>query len=150
ESHPGDHPYLLSVRHHPVYRRFAEKCFVYHDDDSAVPVLRGLYPSIRKRDYLPDRCRSAGYIARIARNDSIRYDPAPRTRKWLYSFYGEANSAVRLALFAHPHPNGLIRDTTGVRLWQMASGAARDVFTREYAQAILDSQFVLCPAGFGP
>jgi hypothetical protein len=113
ENHAHGDPYCLSIRHHPVYRRFPKKCFVYHDDDNAVAVLRGIYPSIRKRDYLVDRCRSAGYIARIAQNDSIRYDPAPRTRKYLYSFLGEANSPVRLALFARAHPEGLIRDTTG-------------------------------------
>ena len=86
ENHAHGDPYCLSIRHHPVYRRFPEKCFIYHDDDYAVAVLRGIYPSIRKRDYLVDRCRSGGYIARIAGNDSICYDPAPRTRRYLYSF----------------------------------------------------------------
>jgi exostosin family protein len=150
ENHAHGDPYCLSVRHHPMYRRFPEKCFIYHDDDNAVAVLRGIYPSIRKRDYLVDRCRSAGYIARIARNDSIRYHPAPRTRRYLYSFFGEANSAVRSSLLTRAHPDGLIRDTTGIRLWQMEPGPKRDLFTVEYAEAILDSQFVLCPAGFGP
>jgi Exostosin family len=149
ENH-GHDPYLLSVRHHPIYRRFAEKCFVYHDGDAAVAVLRGIYPSIRKRDYLADRCRTGGYIARIAQNDSIRYDAAPRVRKYLYSFFGEANSAVRAALLSGAHPDGLIRDTTGARMWQMEPGFSRDLFTARYAEAILDSQFVLCPAGFGP
>jgi hypothetical protein len=150
ENHAHGDPYCLSVRHHPVYRRFPEKCFVYHDDDVAIAVLRGIYPSIRKRDYLVDRCRSAGYIARVHENDAIRYDPAPRTRRWLYSFLGEANSAVRSSLLTGAHPDGLIRDTTGVRLWQMEPGSARDLFTTAYAEAILDSQFVLCPAGYGP
>jgi hypothetical protein len=150
ENHSHDDTYLLRVRHHPVYRRFAEKCFLYHDNDYAVAVLRGIYPSIRKRDYLADRCRGGGYIARIAQNDSIRYDPAPRPRKWLYSFLGEANSPVRRALFAGTHPDGLVRDTTGVRMWQMPPGPEREQFTMSYAEAILDSQFVLCPAGCGP
>jgi hypothetical protein len=150
ENHAHGDPYCLGVRRHPVHRRFPDKCFVYHDDDNAVAVLRGIYPSIRKRDYLVDRCRSAGYIARIAENDAIRYDPAPRTRRWLYSFLGEANSQVRLALLARVHPDGLIRNTTGMRLWQMEPGPTRDRFMMEYVEAILDSQFVLCPAGFGP
>jgi hypothetical protein len=150
ENHAHGDPYCLSVRNHPVYRRFREKCFIYHDDDNAVAVLRGIYPSIRKRDYLVDRCRSGGYIARIAENDSIRYDPAPRTRKYVYSFLGEANSAVRSCLLAGTHADGLVRDTTGIRLWQIEPGPMRDRFTVEYAEAILDSQFVLCPAGFGP
>jgi hypothetical protein len=151
ENHAHADPYLLSVRQHPVYRRFAKKCFLYHDGDHAVPVLRGIYPSIRKRDYLADRCRSGGYIARIAQNERVRYEPAPRSRKWLYSFLGEANSPVRIALFEREHySEGLIRDTTGIRMWQMEPGPARAIFTEEYAQAILDSQFVLCPAGIGP
>lgn len=150
ENHAHGDPYCLSVRHHPVYRRFPKKCFIYHDDDNAVAVMRGIYPSIRRRDYLVDRCRSAGYIARIVENEAIRYDPTPRTRKYLYSFLGEANSQVRSALLSSAHPNGLIRDTTGVRLWQMEPGFKRDLFVTQYADAILDSQFVLCPRGFGP
>jgi hypothetical protein len=150
ENHAHNDPYSLSVRHHPVYRCFSEKCFVYHDDDYAVAALRGIYPSIRKRDYFADRCRSAGYVARIAQNEAIRYNPAPRTRKWLYSFLGEANSPVRLDLLAGTHRDGLIHNTTGLRLWQMDPGPARDQFMANYAEAILDSQFVLCPAGYGP
>src|SRR5207248_8354451 len=141
-----DDIYCLSVRRHPVYRRFPEKCFIYHDADAAVAVLRGIYPSIRKRDYLVDRCRSAGYIARVAENNAIRYDPAPRTRRWLYSFVGEANSPVRCSLLTGAHADGLIRDTSGVRLWQMKPGPARDLFTRAYVETILDSQFGICPA----
>jgi hypothetical protein len=150
ENHAHGDPYCLSVRHHPVYRRFPEKCFIYHDDDNAVAVLRGIYPSIRRRDYLIDRCRSAGYIGRIVENQAIRYDPTPRTRRYLYSFLGEANSQVRIALLSSAHSNGVIRETTGVRLWQMEPGLKRDLFMTQYAEAILDSQFVLCPAGFGP
>jgi Exostosin family len=150
EGHGHGDPYLLSVRRHPLYRRYPEKCFVYQDDDVAVAILRGIYPSIRRRDYLPDRCRSGGYIARIARNDSVCYDPSLRTRKWLYTFFGEANSDVRLALLAHNHPDGLVRDTTGSRLWQMGPGSTRAKFTKEYIEAILDSRFVLCPRGYGP
>jgi hypothetical protein len=149
ENHTHD-AYLLSVRHHPVYRAFSSRSFVYHDDDFAVPVLRGLYPSIRRRDYMPDRCRAAGYIARIAQNDAICYNPTGRNRKWLYSFMGEANSTVRLKLLSSAHTEGLVRDTTGTRLWQMAPGPERDRFTREYAESILDSEFILCPAGCGP
>ena len=150
EGHGHGDPYLLSIRRHPVYQRFAEKCFAYQDDDVAVAVLRGVYPSIRKRDYLPDRCRSAGYIARIARNESIRYDPSPRSRKWLYSFFGEANSEVRRVLLRNTHTEGLVRDTKGIRLWQMGPGLEQDRFTTEYAESILESQFVLCPGGYGP
>src|SRR2546425_2968950 len=43
ENHGRDDPYLLSVRYHPVYRRLPEKWFVYHDSDSAVAVLRGIF-----------------------------------------------------------------------------------------------------------
>jgi Exostosin family len=32
----------------------------------------------------------------------------------------------------------------------MQAGPNRDRFTTEYAEAILDSQFILCPAGHGP
>ena len=57
---------------------------------------------------------------------------------------------MRFSLLAGAHPDGLIRDTTGVQMWQMEPGPARDLFTAAYAEAILDSQFVLCPAGYSP
>src|SRR5262249_9562090 len=69
---------------------------------------------------------------------------------WLYSFFGEKNSAVRTALMANKHRRGLIRDTTGARLWQMEAGPSRDAFTSEYADAIKGSQVILCPRGYGP
>jgi hypothetical protein len=151
ENHAhSEDPYLLGIRHHRIYRAFPNKCFLYHDDDVAVAVLRGIFPSIRRRDYLADRCRSAGYIARVAENNAIQFDPTPRARRWLYSFLGEANSTVRRRLFSRAHPEGLVRNTSGLRLWEMEPGATRELFTSQYAEAILESQFVLCPGGFGP
>jgi hypothetical protein len=97
--------YLLSVRHHPVYRRFQKPSSINH--------------------------------------------PAERNRKWLYSLLGEANSAIRLAFLRRPHAYGLVRDTRGMRLWQLEPGAERDRLTTEYAKAMIDSQFILCPAGDG-
>jgi len=149
ENHPGLDPYLLGVRSHPLFRRHRRKCFLYHDADIALPISRGVYPSIRRRDFQPDRCRSYGYIARLVHNSAIRYDPEPVERHWLYTFFGEANSAVRKAIFARAHPDGLVRDTTGHRLWELR-GDAFAAFTRDYADAILKSRFVLCPAGLGP
>jgi hypothetical protein len=150
QSHPRIDPYLMSVRRHPIYRKYREKCFLYQDGDFAVPIIRGVYPSIRRRDYQAERCRSGGYIARLHPNEAIRYDPGFSDRKWLYSLFGEANSPIRKALLGRAHPRGLVRDTTGRHLWEMDSDQEREAFTRDYAEAIRDSRFVLCPAGLGP
>jgi len=150
ESHFNWDPYMLKVLLHPVYRRHRQKCFVYHDSDFALPIMRGIYPSIRRRDYQPDRCRAGAYIARINRNAAIRYEPGTTGGKWLYTFFGERNSPVRAGLFRREHPKGLVRDTTGRSLWGVEPGPQLETFTGAYAQAILDSRFVLCPAGIGP
>ncbi len=150
ESHYNWDPYSLQVLFHPIYRRFAEKCFLYHDSDYALPIVRGIYPSIQRRDYRADRCRGGAYIARIAKNAAIRHEPGTTGEKWLYTFSGENNSPVRAELFRRRHPQGLVRDTTGQRLWEVKPGPELEAFTEAYARAILDSRFVLCPAGLGP
>jgi hypothetical protein len=151
EAHPETDPYFLSILGHPLYRKYSKKCFLYHDADRALPIIRGVYPSILKKDYRDDRCRSFGYIARVAPNPFIRH--APRSDgnfKWLYSFAGENNCQVRANIFSRPHPDGLVRDTTGRRHWAMPPGAERDEFMRTYAEILEASAFVLCPRGIGP
>jgi hypothetical protein len=151
QAHPGIDPYLLTAWRHPLVRRRPGRCFLYHDNDHALPLMRGIYPSMRKRDYMPDRCRTYGYIARQVPNPFIVYDPkrvAPV--RHFYSFYGENNSAVRARILAAPHPRGEIFDSTGRRHWSMAPGEERDAFMRPYAEAMQASAFVLCPRGYGP
>jgi hypothetical protein len=150
EGHPGFDPYLLGVRHHLFWRRYSKKCFLYHDADYAVPILRGVYPSILKRDFLPDRCRGGGYIARLVENEFVRYRELDRTTvRWLYSFIGEANSTVRRAIFARQHSRGFVRDTSGRHAWELR-GSEQVNYKREFANIIEQSAFVLCPGGCGP
>lgn len=149
ESHESDDPYMLTVARHPIWRRYEDKCFIYHDADWAVPVVRGVYPSIGQSDFQPERCRSGGYIARIESNEFIAYDPAPGPREFLYSFAGAANSAVRVAILSQDHPRGCISETTGRTLWDLKGDALLE-YKRGYVETIQHSQFVLCPRGYGP
>jgi hypothetical protein len=150
ESHPANDPYLLGVLRHPVYRRYAKKCFLYADTDFSLPIIRGLYPSILKQDYKNDRCRSFGYIARLAPNPFIQYKaPSGVKPKWLYTFVGDNNCQVRSDLFSQAHPDGFIKNTTGKHHWEL-EGPEQDEFMRSYADSIQDSAFVLCPRGNGP
>jgi hypothetical protein len=151
EAHPGHDTYLLSVLRHPIYRRYPKKCFLYHDNDFALPIIRGIYPSILKQDYQQDLCRSFGYIARMAPNPYCQYKPSQGSRpRWLYSFVGERNAKVRADIFSQSHPDGLIQETSGKRHWAMPLGPERDAFMHAYAESIKHSAFVLCPRGFGP
>jgi hypothetical protein len=149
ESHESNDPYMLTVARHPIWRRYEEKCLVYHDADWAVPVLRGVYPSIGKSDFQPERCRSGGYIARIDSNQYLSHDPSPVPRDYLYSFAGAANASVRHAIFSRAHPRGLVRDTTGKSLWALKGEMLHD-YERDYVDTIRRSHFVLCPRGYGP
>jgi hypothetical protein len=149
EGHPGDDPFFLKVLSHPIRRKYAHKSLLYHDGDLAIPLMKGIFPSIRSRDYDPLCCRSGWYIARIEQ-PSI---PPPRAGglqpKYLYTFMGENNSPSRARLFSMPHPRGLVEDTTGRRLWSLPTSEEKAEFHRRFSEAILDSRFSLCPAGVG-
>jgi hypothetical protein len=150
ESHLGDDPFFLKVIFHPIRRKYPEKCFLYHDADNAIPLMRGVYPSIRQGDYLQDRCRSGWYIARIEQPSM----PPPKNRtvvpKHLYTFIGANNSRSRDQLLSMPHPMGFVEDTSNRRLWALPTATEKKAFHRRFSESILDSQFSLCPAGIGP
>jgi hypothetical protein len=150
ESHLGDDPFFLKVIFHPIRRKYPEKCFLYHDADIAIPLIKGVYPSIRQRDYLQDRCRSGWYIARIEQPSM----PPPKNRtlvpKHLYTFIGANNSRSRGQLLSMHHPMGFVENTSNRRLWDLPTLAAKEAFHRRFSESILDSQFSLCPAGISP
>ncbi len=150
ESHPGDDPFFLKVVFHPLRRKYPEKCFLYHDADTAIPLVKGVYPSIRSRDYLKDRCRSGWYIARIEQPTMPSLPEHKGSPSHLYSFLGSNNSLPRKRLFAMSHPMGLVEDTSNRRLWDLPTLTEKEAFHKRFSESILASRFSLCPAGISP
>jgi hypothetical protein len=134
--------YFQHVRRHPVYRRLADRCYVFCSTDRVIPFLPGIYASIERSWYRSWWTRSGPYLDlgldRSAGNDGDRGAPA----EYLFSFIGTPNSApVRGAVVELRHPRAQIRDT---------AAANRNALDRdEYLRTVIGSSFVLCPRGGG-
>ncbi|MFQ3588621.1 MAG: hypothetical protein SNJ76_13295, partial [Fimbriimonadaceae bacterium] len=70
-GHAGPDALKIGVLFHPLYRRYRDKCFLYHDGDFAVPLLPGLYPSLLAKDHRPGYAEGCPYYARQAVNQAV-------------------------------------------------------------------------------
>jgi Exostosin family len=132
--------YFQHVRRHPVYRRLADRCYLFCSTDRVIPFLPGVFASIERSWYRSSWTRSGPYLDLNPPADDERVPPP--SAEYLFSFVGTPNSApVRRAVVELRHPRALIRDT---------SAANRNALSRdEYLQTVFGSSFVLCPRGGG-
>jgi hypothetical protein len=152
ESHPTIDPYFRKVFRDEVYKKYKEKCVLYHDADLSVTPIPTISPSIEQWQYDVKHKRSAHYIARYRENKTI--DDAVVTyndhRNYLYSFAGSGTHAVRSAIISlKPGSNVFIKDTTGSHAWELNKEEALK-YEREYLSVMNESYFILCPRGIGP
>jgi Exostosin family len=152
ESHHGEDPYFRSVHKHPLFKKYRQKCVLYHDSDLSVTTIPTISPSIESWQYNPKHKRAFHYIARITENEtidqsSVNYDTK---RDYLYSFMGSKTHSVRNKIldFNHP-PDAYLKDTTGINAWELNNADKID-YEREYFDVINKSSFVLSPRGIGP
>ena len=150
EGHTAGQPYFLGLHFHPIYRRYRKKCFLYHDEDVAVPIFPGLYPSLELRDYDPSSCIGASYMARLAENPvAVGQAPLPPDAL-LFSFVGASlTHPVRNRILALNCESAVLRDTSGRQMWTL-SGSEKLEYAESYRQSILNAQFILCPRGHSP
>lgn len=150
EGHSGTDPLRLGVLLNPIYRKFRNKCFLYHDGDDAFPFMRGLYPSLLKRHHRPGWCEGAPYFARQAVNKAVSAAAnATTNQEWLTSFVGANNCTVRATILSWNHPQIYIQDTSGKQAWELPE-EDRNHYQASYANICLQSQSILAPKGFGP
>lgn len=148
------HHYFSEARHHPLYRRYPEKCFLFSKADHPMAFLPGVYPSIQKRWQARGRTRSGHFLRtfdgdRIDDRHYIGFD-APAERDYLYSFIGSSTThPVRKGLFDLDHAAQYLFDTAS--LWPYAALGEEEqaAFERRYIDTIHRSRFVLCPRGRG-
>lgn len=146
-----DDPHLArDVTSHPYTRRYPDKTFLFDPSDRIIPFLPGIYASVQRRQYDRSRVRS-GFFPVVCDHDWITYDPTGRPPELLFSFIGGVSSApVREAIVTITHPRALIRDTGDDPANVDGHPAAfYERFHRDFAEAMVNSRFTLCPRGAG-
>lgn len=151
EVFDGLDPYFFNIVRHPVFRRFPNKCVLYHINDTTETLCRTISPSV-KSTHLNVRCRrSFSYVVRVHDNPwrSAVWN-RERPAKFLFSFVGDPGThPVRRQILNLQHPEAWLRSAIGSSAIGM-DAAKREVFQRRYIEEMLDSCFVLCPRGLGP
>jgi hypothetical protein len=139
------------VRHHPYVKRFRNKSFIFDSGDYALPLLPGLYASLRKKYFDPARTR-AGYWSRIDENPYIDSRPLEANCRYIASFIGSVEThPVRAEFLKFPRDLFLIEDTSSFAYNIIYSGEMEDrhwIWAR-FADGLASAAFALCPRGRG-
>ncbi len=150
ETYDGLDPYFFSVVRHSIYRRFPDKCVLYHISDTAHTLCRTISPSV-ELTHPNSRCRrSFSYVVRIHENSALGSIPAAiSSPKFLFSFIGDPTThPIRRELLQIQYPHAELRASSGYSVVGMTP-AARLAFHRRFIEDTLNSLFVLCPRGVG-
>jgi hypothetical protein len=142
-QHPDDWA-MRGVRTHPYVRAYSPKLFVYDERDNPRDSLPGVYVSMPRRQFDPNRHRAGAYFylktdTRAAR--SVEPD-------LLFSFQGRRVSAVRHELLTVRHPRAVVEDTSAYDFFGPHAPTA-DGAKRRYCEVMGRSKFVICPRGAG-
>jgi len=141
--------FFREVRQHPYYRAYRDKCFVHTRTDYPVPFLPGVYTSLRKRWYDPQRVRAGMYLVAFD-HEFTQYDDGRTPRKYLYSFIGKTNThPVREQIMRLEHPDQFLFDTTPYWPYGELPDAKQQQLETQYQRVSLQSKFILCPRGYG-
>jgi hypothetical protein len=137
------------LRRDPLLAAHPQKCFTINYEDCPPGFLPGVYLSLPRQRFHPERHRSWGCVVgepyHILKYRERRTTHRPRL---LFSFRGALSHAVRRNLVEHSgrFPRGAHEFSVKILdRWLNYSGAEED----DYAGEILDSWFVLCPRGIG-
>jgi hypothetical protein len=147
-----EQPTFQDVRRHPIRRRFIDKTFLFYSGDRIVPLMPGLYSSLRTQHYDPSWATSAFYL-RVAENENINDFGPLDSARWLYVFSGSAtNHPVRSRIMRLTHPRSLLKDTSAIpSAARQRDGAVglNDKYILDYVEMLRSTKFVLCPRGVG-
>lgn len=152
ESYASLDPFFFDVVRHPLYRRYSDKCVLYHYSDLVPTLCRTISPSVEFSQPNLHFRRSFHYIARRRDNPGLEFQPkfARYNPGLLYSFVGSVRThPIRKLIMGLQHPRALLRDTSAVESEDL--GAKEKLqFHNSYIDMAVASKFVLCPRGIGP
>ena len=141
--------FFHEVWRHPYYRAYRDKCFMHARTDYPVPFLPGIYTSLRKRWYDPQRVRAGMYLVAFD-HGFAEYDGGQTLREHLYSFIGKTNThPVRQQIMRLVHPEQFLFDTTPYWPYGDLPADMKEALETQYQDVALKSRFILCPRGFG-
>jgi hypothetical protein len=141
-----------------LYRRYWDKCFVFGQSDFPLPLVPGLYASLRKSEYDHGWCRTGFYVWDCPSQSSqivfTRYDeiPFPENPKYLCSFAGSCgNARIRAKLKELRHPRCVVLDVNRDTVKAATLGDQEWIkrLQNQYVTLVRDSKFSLCPRGAG-
>jgi len=140
------------LRAEPAVAEFPEKVFVLSSEDRPLGFLPGLYVSMPRARFDDQRFRTSAYYGSI--NPLIRDAEKERdtiSPRWLFSFIGAHTAAVRNALFKtfRTTERWWIQETGNAQYNIGVDDPAKKAGQTSYLRTMLESQFVLCPRGFG-
>jgi hypothetical protein len=140
---------MRTIRRHEFVRRFPEKSFVFCEMDQPWCGLPGVYTSMPRESFDYRRQRACGY--HILRLGEAMAKDSRQTKEpgLLFSFMGRSLPGAREAVLRLSHPRALIEDTTKFNFFTGNDQANLQAQEERYRSVILDSKFVLCPAGAG-
>lgn len=146
---------FLNLLFDPLYRQFRSKCFLFCSGDNPLYFLPGLFPSVGKSAHDPKWALPFHYIHGPS-NSFFDVSRLSEKKKYLYSFIGNlTNHWVRQKIASLTSTQALIVDTRErarevKQLNQSDRAKYHEQYRREYANSLYQSQFVLCPRGYGP
>ena len=139
------------VRAHPLYRKYAEKCFLFDSGDHLRPVVPGVYASLHKKNYSPEHTRTGFYL--MPENPWVDYRPVTGNETYLAAFIGSVNThPVREEIFKLDRPDIFALDSSkeSYRIRYHGSPGEKEDFWKRYADSIGNALFSFCPRGRGP
>ena len=152
EHHLGFDPYCFQVLKHPIFKKYRNKCYLYHDHDKHISLIPTISPSICISNFNRKMHYPYHYLEQISNNPYIEYvNDKIHKKKFLFSFIGATRTypVVRDKIIEKFKGHDNINDTKGSNSWDLNEDE-RDKYFKKYAQILLQSKFILCPRGIGP
>lgn len=144
-------PFQASVRQNPIFTKFREKCLLYVQSDWFVPLIPGLYCSLKKNLYHSTRTRSVPYIhTRYEQSWPLLMQDSSPT--YLFCFQGSVRThPVRQQIMEFRSPRGRYGDVSDRMLPALIREDPSELESLRHLaiEANRESKFVLCPRGAG-
>jgi hypothetical protein len=138
--------YTYTLLSEELITKYPNRCFVIDCADTSWELMPGVYTGLRRYQIDRNRFRSGGYLTEYNPVcDQVYAEKKDIEPQLLFSFRGAASSPVRQKIFAANFSSTEIAIQQIYR-WCDHSGDEKLL----YAEELINSKFVLCPAGNCP